>query len=259
MFVLICQYINYPVHLTIQTLQYQEKMNQSDSMRKMTITLQESEQGSEKWTMECQILKDQLALKETQLAKYMEEIKESQSKIFKCNERTEKLSELDSTDAKLHSLQEDVKKYENLFVKEQCDNVKMSKLLAKLTEENGYLKGSMNKEMLLEEQVSSLETEVRYLRNVAKSKAEIEVERDSMKEKLKQWLAVAIGMDSQLTSPHSFTVFLSQMQTQLVQMRHENTTLSCRLAVKFYLPIYLFFCRYLKYTLETGSVPLHFL
>lgn len=225
----------------------------------MTITLQESEQGSEKWTMECQILKDQLALKETQLAKYMEEIKESQSKIFKCNERTEKLSELDSTDAKLHSLQEDVKKYENLFVKEQCDNVKMSKLLAKLTEENGYLKGSMNKEMLLEEQVSSLETEVRYLRNVAKSKAEIEVERDSMKEKLKQWLAVAIGMDSQLTSPHSFTVFLSQMQTQLVQMRHENTTLSCRLAVKFYLPIYLFFCRYLKYTLETGSVPLHFL
>lgn len=197
-------------------------------MKKMSVNLQETEKGSGQWSLECQILKDQLALKETQLAKYMEEMKESQSKIFKCSELKQKFNEPDSTESKLQSLEERVKKYENLYVKEQTDNVKISKQLSKLIEENGYLKGSMNKELLLGEQIVSLETEVKYLRNLANCKAEIEVERDSMKEKLKLWVAVAQNVDSQLSSPQNFTVFLSQMQTELVQMRHENTTLNCR-------------------------------
>jgi hypothetical protein len=100
--------------------------------------------------------------------------------------------------------------------------------LAKLVEENGYLKGSMNKEMLLEEQVATLETEVKYLRNISKCKAEIEVERDNIKEKLKQWISVAQNVDAKLSNPQNFTIFLSQMQTDLLQLRHENTTLSCK-------------------------------
>jgi DNA repair exonuclease SbcCD ATPase subunit len=203
-------------------------LNQSDSIKKMSVNLHDSEKDSEKWSLECQILKDQLALKETQLAKYMEEFKEAQCRICRFTEMNQKFGEADSSEAQLLILKDQVKNYENLYVQEQNDNSKINQQLAKLKEENGYFRGCMNKEMLLEEKNSSLESESRYLRNLLKSKTDIESERDSLKEQLNRWTVLAVNIDPEYTNTQKFKQFLGRTQGDLFEMKQENLTLGCK-------------------------------
>lgn len=202
-------------------------MNQSDSLRKASSNLEESERGVEKWVIDCQILKDQLDLKETQLAKYQQDLKEAHAKLFKYDEMKQKLGEPTSPESQSHSLEEKLKNFENLYVKQRNENNRITNLLSVLTKENNCLKSSMKKEMLLEEQVTTLESEVTFLREVLSKKTGVEAERDSLKEKLLDWTRVAGQIDTEITTPHRFEAFIRATQNSLFEMKHENTNLKC--------------------------------
>lgn len=180
--------------------------------------------GAEKWVMETQMLRDQIDLKDKQLQKYQNELKEVQGTLCKYNEMKARYDNPKSPECS-DDLEEKIKYFENLYVKQQAENIRLVQKVDKVLDENRLLRTSMNKEMLQEEQIVSLEKEVRSLRNSLESKATIEAERNFLQSELNSWKTMAFKLDPDCTNPHKLEAFIRKFQNQLLETKLETSTM----------------------------------
>jgi hypothetical protein len=180
--------------------------------------------------MDCQILQEKLELKEKQVAKYQEELKEVQSIICKQQEVVRKPANDEvgvSADSEVERLREKITGLENMFAKQQLENNRLTQTIARVSEENSYMKSSIKKEMLLEEQITTLENEVKLLRDLLSKKVDVEATRDSYKEKLFGWTSIAAKIDQECSTPQKLESIVRQTQNNLLELKHENANMNC--------------------------------
>lgn len=179
--------------------------------------------GAEKWIMETQMLRDQLELKDKQLQKYQNELKEAQAVVCKFNELKARCDGLKGPDG-TEGLEDKMRYFENLYVKQQTENLRLIQKFEKVNDENRMLRSSMNREMLLEEQISAFEEEVRALRNALEAKAIVEGENVTLRSEVAAWKTMAFKLDPDCTSYMKFETYIRKIQNQLLEARHEVAT-----------------------------------
>ncbi len=122
----------------------QDAMKAETARRKLQSEFEETERGAEKWIMDSQVLKDQLALAQSQLQKSQAELKKTQIDAIKYLEVKNKYENALSENAAVTTdtllLQERVKKYENLYLKEQFQTQNVMKTMKKVQDENDILR-----------------------------------------------------------------------------------------------------------------------
>ena len=122
----------------------QDSMKSEQTIRKLQAELDETEKGAEKWIMDSQVMKEQLALAQSQLLKCQADLKKAQVDAIKYQEVKNKyenalsVNEAVTTDTLM--LQERVKKYENLYLKEQFQAQNVMKAMKKVQDENDILR-----------------------------------------------------------------------------------------------------------------------
>ncbi|ODM91158.1 Mitotic spindle assembly checkpoint protein MAD1 [Orchesella cincta] len=200
-------------------------LRQSDELRKLSANLEETEMGAEKWIMETQLLRDQLELKEKQLQKYQNELREAQPAICKYTEFKARYDQPKSPGVTPENLEEKMKYFENLYVKQQSENLRLVRKMEKTEDENRMLRSTMNKELLLEEQISTFEGEVRLLRTELGSKAAVEAEKGTLQSELSCWKTMAFKLDPDCTNSTKFEAYIRKIQNQLLEAMHETSTL----------------------------------
>lgn len=203
----------------------QGTLKQSDDYRKLSANLEETEMGAEKWVMETQLLRDQLDLKEQQLQKYQNELKVAQTIICKYHELKSKHDQPPSPDGSSQSLEEKVRYFENLYVKQQTENIRLLQKISKISDDNRMLRTSMNKEMLLEEQLSTYEEEIKALQRAVETKSVVEAERNALQADLASWKNISIKLDPDCTNPAKLEAFIRKLQNDFLETKHETSTL----------------------------------
>jgi hypothetical protein len=79
--------------------------------------------------------------------------------------------------------------------------------------------------MILQEQITSLESEIAYMNRELKEKGAVEAERNVLRNEVKAWKSVAFQVDSSCTTPLGFENVLRQNQNLLLELKHENANL----------------------------------
>ena len=79
--------------------------------------------------------------------------------------------------------------------------------------------------MILQEQVTSLESEIAYMAKELKEKGAAEAERNVLRNEVKAWKSVAFQVDPSCITPLTFETLLRQNQNMLLELKHENTNL----------------------------------
>lgn len=194
-------------------------------MKRLSVNLEETERGAEKWVMESQMLRNQLELKEKQLQKYQNELKDAQSIICKYNELKSKYDQPKSPGESSENIEEKIRYFENLYVKQQTENIRLVQKVNQISDENRMLRSSMDKEMLLEEQISTFEQEVEKLRKALEGKAVLEAERNTLLSELSAWKTMAFKLDPDCTHPGKLEAHIRKIQNQLLEIKLECSTI----------------------------------
>ncbi|CAL8069567.1 unnamed protein product [Orchesella dallaii] len=207
-------------------------LKQSNELRTLSTNLEETERGAEKWIMETQLLRDQLELKEKQLQKYQNELREAQPAICKFAEFSALYNQPKSPGVAPEGIEEKIKYFENQYVKQHGENLRLVRKMEKIVEENNMLRSTMNKEMLLEEQISTYEDEVKVLRTELSNKASVEAEKGTLQADLSSWRKMAFKLDPDCTNPTKFEAFVRKIQNQLLEAKHESSNLKYEISSK---------------------------
>jgi chromosome segregation ATPase len=163
----------------------EEAIERERAVQKLQAEYNETERGAEKWIVDSQIYQDQLKLTQAQLERCQAELKKAQLDAIKFQEtaiRSQTANVYSSSE--IEALDERVKKFENLFVKEQASSYSLKKQLEKTNAENEMLRSTMQSEMMLHEQLTSLENQITFLRQEVAEKGKAEAERDAVKKEL---------------------------------------------------------------------------
>jgi len=116
-----------------------------------------------------------------------------------------------------------------MYIKQQNENYNLVKAMKKLEEENHLLKSSMRKEMLLQEQLSSLEQELASANVIAKEKVNLENEILILRSQLNSWVQMSCKIDAEVTTPYRLETFVRQLQNTLLELKNENSIQKIRL------------------------------
>lgn len=198
-------------------------------MRKLSASLEETEMGAEKWVMETQLLRDQLELKEKNLQKFHNELKDAQAIICKYNEMKSRYDPPPSPDGtKPENLTEKIRYFENLFVAQQTANNRLKEKIEVIQDENRILRSSVSHELVLENQITVLEEDVRALRAILEAKADVETSKIVIQTELTAWKKMAFKLDPDCTDPPRFETYIRRIQNQLLEARHECSTFKHR-------------------------------
>ncbi|CAG7832849.1 unnamed protein product [Allacma fusca] len=209
---------------------YDEDINRNaETVRKLSNDLDGTERGAEKWIIESQSLKDQLTLVQSQLVKCQAQLKESQTKIIEFDELKSKYTEALSDATNIKITADQVKKWENLYVCEQIRNRNLTMEIQKLKQENQTLNSTMSSEMLLKEQIASLEMRVSHMTGELKEKVLCDENRKALQAEITEWKNVASKLDHRCKTPVNFESVLRQYQNQLLEFKHDNSDLKLQI------------------------------
>jgi len=86
-------------------------------------------------------------------------------------------------------------------------------------------RSTIKSEMILQEQVTSLESEIAYMQKELKEKGAVEAERNVLRNEVKAWKAVAFQVEPTCATPINFETVLRRNQDMLFDLKHENTNL----------------------------------
>jgi hypothetical protein len=119
----------------------EEEIKAENALRKLQTEYNETEQGAEKWIMDSQIYQDQLKLAQAQLEKCQAELKKAQLAAIRFQETAIRSETANvNSSSELEALEERLRKFENLYVKEQASTFALTKKLEKTDAENEILR-----------------------------------------------------------------------------------------------------------------------